>query len=202
MAGARAGDRAALEALLRRHQPRVHALCRRMLGDDRDAEDATQEALVAVVRGLPRFDGRSAFGTWVHRVTVNVCLDELRRRGRRPRTVPVDGHGPDGHARPEPADPRPGPAELVTGRLPLDAALDRLPPEHRAAVVLRDLLGLDYATIAEILAIPPGTVRSRIARGRARLADLVGPDELDGDARSTPAVGNQEGPPHVGGGRR
>ena len=171
-----------------------------MLADDADAEDATQDALVAVVRGLPRFDGRSAFTTWVHRVTVNVCLDELRRRGRRPRTVPVDAVTDDGRWRPEPADPRPGPAEVVTGRLPLDAAMGELPPEHRAAVVLRDLLGLDYATIAEVLEIPPGTVRSRISRGRARLATLLETHEVQ-PAPGAPG-GNPEGRPDVGGSRR
>ena len=82
---ARQGDREALEALLRRHQDRLHGLCRRMLGNDHDAEDATQEAMIAIVRGLARFDGRSAFSTWAYRVATNAALDELRRKGRRPR---------------------------------------------------------------------------------------------------------------------
>jgi RNA polymerase sigma-70 factor (ECF subfamily) len=69
------GDRAALDTLLRRHYDRLYALCRRMTGDDADAADACQEALMAIVRGLPGFDGRSAFGTWAYRVTTNACLD-------------------------------------------------------------------------------------------------------------------------------
>ena len=81
---AQAGDRAALEALLRAHQPQIHAVCRRITGNDADALDATQEALIAVVRGLPRFDGRSRVSTWVYRIATNASLDELRRRGRRP----------------------------------------------------------------------------------------------------------------------
>ena len=84
---AQAGDRAALDALLRRHHDRIYALCRRMTGNDADALDATQEALIAVVRGVARFDGRAAFSTWVYRVATNACLDELRRRGRRPEPV-------------------------------------------------------------------------------------------------------------------
>ncbi len=83
---ARRGDRNALEALVTSHYDRVHALCRRMLGNDADALDATQDALLAVIRGLGRFDGRSSFGTWLYRVTTNTCIDELRRRRRRPVT--------------------------------------------------------------------------------------------------------------------
>lgn len=176
VAAAQAGDRAALDELLRAHQSQVHAICRRITGNDADALDATQEALIAIVRGLPRFDGRSRFSTWVYRVATNACLDELRRRRRRP----IVGLGDHDAAEVEPASPAPGPAELVADRLDVDAALARLPEEFRVAVVLRDLCQLDYAEIAEVLDIPAGTVRSRIARGRAQLADHL--------------AGNQTGP--------
>lgn len=165
LVAARDGDRAALDRLLRREQPRIHALCRRLTGNDADALDATQEALIAIVRGLPRFDGRAAFSTWSHRVATNACLDELRRRTRRP--VPVDE---DAHVERPVAGSAPGTAEEVAERLALDQALAQLTPEFRAVVVLRDVAGLDYAAIAEVLDLPPGTVRSRIARGRAQLA--------------------------------
>jgi len=170
---AQAGDRAALDELLRRHHDRIAALCRRMCGNPADGADATQEALIAIVRGLDRFDGRAAFTTWAYRVATNACLDELRRRGRRPLSGVDDevlestGRG----ARPGAADADPG--DLVADRLDVDAALATLSPDHRAAVVLRDLCTLDYAEIAEVLAIPPGTVRSRIARGRAALAEVL-----------------------------
>ena len=166
MADAQQGDRSALEALLRRHHDRVAALCTRMCGPS-DAPDATQEALMAVVRGLPRFDGHAAFTTWLYRVTTNACLDELRRRRRRPLLGLDDERPLDGPAL------GPDPAAAVAARIDVDGALARLPPEFRAAVVLRDLCGLDYAEIAEVLRIPPGTVRSRIARGRGQLADLL-----------------------------
>lgn len=165
--------------MLRRHVDRVHALCRRMTGNDADADDATQEALLAVVRGIDRFDGRASFTTWVYRVATNACLDELRRRRRRP-TLPgddLDGRHPA--QRPWDADGTNG----VAARVDLDAALAQLPSEQRAAVVLRDLCQLDYAGIAEILDIPPGTVRSRIARGRGRLADLLAPRNPPPDRR-------------------
>ena len=172
MTAVRAGDSDALDTLLQRHYDALHRLCRRMCGNEADADDATQEALLAVVRGLTSFDGRAAFTTWAHRVTVNACLDELRRRGRRP--APSDQAGLD--SRPGAlhivGDPEPG--EAVALRLDLDAALARLAPEVRAAVVLRDVGGHDYAAIAVILGIPIGTVRSRISRGRSALAELLG----------------------------
>ena len=165
---AQGGGRGALDELLRGHYPRLLPLCRPRTGDPADAEDACQEALIALARGLPRFDGRSAFTTWAYRVTANACLDELRRRRRRP--VPdLDGDTPTGRVAPVPPDPVDG----VVARLDVDAALAAVAPDFRAAVVLRDLCQLSYEEIAEILDVPVGTVRSRIARGRAALLPLL-----------------------------
>lgn len=187
MAAAQGGDRDALEALLRRHHDRIYALCRRMTGNDADALDATQEALIAVVRGLHRFDGRAAFTTWSYRVATNAALDELRRRRRRPDPVETDDELSQ-------AGGPPAMDETLTTRLEIDEALDELIPEYRAAVVLRDKLGLEYAEIAEVLEVPIGTVRSRIARGRAALADrLVSTQGPLGDA----PPGNQRPVPDV-----
>jgi RNA polymerase sigma-70 factor, ECF subfamily len=147
--------------LLRRHHDRLAALCRRLCGNDADAADATQEALIAIVRGLPRFDGRAAFSTWAYRVATNACLDELRRRARRP-IAGLD-------RAPEPIAGG-DPAEAAAAAVDVDAALASLSTEFRVAVVLRDLCALDYAEIAEVLDVPIGTVRSRIARGRAAIA--------------------------------
>lgn len=174
VAASLAGDRQSLDALLRRHYDPIHRLCRRMTGNDADAADATQEALLALVRGLARgrFDGRSRFSTWAHRVAVNACLDELRRRRRRPEPVDADAEVLSSRS----LDGRPAAPGVDSGvaeRLELDSALQQLPPEFRAAVVLRDVCDLDYAAIAEVLDVPPGTVRSRIARGRAALGDLL-----------------------------
>lgn len=196
VAAANLGDRAALEALLRRHHDRVHALCRRLVGNEADALDATQEALIAIVRGLPRFDGRARFSTWVHRVATNACLDELRRRGRRPVVGLPQDRDPEGTG-PLP-DPRAQAAtEAVTDRLELDAALAALRPELRAAVVLRDLCQLDYAEMAQVLDLPPGTVRSRIARGRAQLARLLDVGNHDAPLRR-PSTSPSEPPPTQG----
>jgi RNA polymerase sigma-70 factor (ECF subfamily) len=169
VAAAQSGDTRALDTLLRRHHDRVHLLCRRMTGNDADAQDATQEALIAVVRGLPRFDGRAAFTTWMYRVATNACLDELRRRKRRPDPVSTDIE-----ARPRSGDATPDLDQTVADRFALDSALDTLSAEFRSVIVLRDVLGLDYAAIAEVLGLPAGPVRSRIARGRAELARRLG----------------------------
>lgn len=167
---ARNGDRRALDRLLRDQQPRVYAVCRRIAGNDADALDATQEALIAIVRGLERFDGRARLSTWVYRIATNACLDELRRRRRRP-LIGLPEH-PDGTPIEMAADD-PAVDSSVANRLLVDEALTELPEEFRAAVVLRDLCQLDYREISEVLEIPPGTVRSRIARGRAQLAAVI-----------------------------
>lgn len=163
---AQAGDRIALDKLLRIHQPAVYAICRRIVGNEADALDAMQDALIAIVRGLGRFDGRSKLSTWVYRIATNACLDEVRRRGRRPVPgLPDDERaGSSGEGRVE---------DVVAARIDVDAALQAVPLDFRAPVVLRDLCSLDYAEIAEVLGIPPGTVRSRIARGRAVLAEQL-----------------------------
>lgn len=164
-AAAGAGDRRALEVLLARHFDRIHAICRRITGHPEDALDATQEALLAVSRGVARYDARAAFTTWLYRVATNAALDELRRRRRRP--LPLDVEATDHHATPAEG----GSVEsAVAARIDVDAALESLPAEFRAAVVLRDLCDFDYAEIAEALGVPIGTVRSRIARGRAAIA--------------------------------
>jgi RNA polymerase sigma-70 factor (ECF subfamily) len=164
---AQQGDHQALNTLLEQHYDRVYAICRRLAGNDADAADATQEALMAIVRGLHKFDGRAKFTTWSYRVATNACLDELRRRGRRP-TPGLPEFETVEHAT-EPSAP--GIDDTVTDRIVLDDALAALPEEFAAPIVLHDQLGMDYAEIAETLDIPPGTVRSRIARGRSRLAD-------------------------------
>jgi RNA polymerase sigma-70 factor (ECF subfamily) len=184
ISAAQRGDRNALDQLLRLHQDRIHAVCRRLAGNDADAMDATQEALIAIVKGLPRFDGRAKFSTWAYRVATNACLDELRRRGRRPQPglpeFETAAHSPLGGSSPR------DPADTVSAKLDVDRGLADLPEEFRTAVILRDVAGLDYAEIAEVLGIAPGTVRSRIARGRSRLADTIAGNQPPLDQRQTP----------------
>lgn len=174
-----AGDADALEVLLRRHYDRVLAVCRRVTANATDADDAAQQALIAITRGIARFDRRSSFTTWIHRIAVNASLDELRRRSRRPAVALPDSLADrsDRFA----VDAR------IADQVDIDRALATLPDDYRIAVVLRDLADLDYAQIAEVLDIPPGTVRSRIARGRAALAHQLGnPDGSDRRPRGQP----------------
>ena len=153
-----------------------------MAGGSRDADDALQETLIRIVRGLDSFDGRSSFATWAYRIATNTSLDELRKRRRRPQLqLLVDD---------EPHDPTDERAhrnvEAVVDRTAIDDALAELPDEFRAAVVLRDVADLDYAEIAEALNVPVGTVKSRIARGRGMLAAQLG-NQLPPDERPTRA---------------
>lgn len=167
---ARRGDRGAIDRVLQHVYPGVWKVSRRMMGNDHDAADATQNALIAIVAGLARFDGRAAVTTWSYRIASNACIDELRRRNRRPDPAemvePGDGAGDDDLA------------GRVSDRLDIDAALQSLADDHREIVVLREIAGLEYAEIADHLGIPVGTVRSRLARARGRLADLLSEGNL------------------------
>lgn len=173
VAAARSGDRFALDQLLRRHYDRIHAITRRIAGGTRDADDACQEALIKIVRNLSKFDGRSSFGTWAYRIATNAALDELRKRKRRPALQLVHDDLDDGHdaTAVDPIDTRSGArTDAIADRLAIDEALDELDEDFRAAVVMRDIADLDYAEIADVLGVPVGTVKSRIARGRKQLA--------------------------------
>jgi RNA polymerase sigma-70 factor (ECF subfamily) len=156
---------------LAQHYERIHAVCRRITGNEADADDATQEALLAVTRGLSRFAHESRFSTWVYRVAVNASLDELRRRKRRPAPTEPNAEWAAGMGTGSSVE------AAALDRVDIDAALARIPVEFRTAVVLRDLAGLDYAGIAEVLGLPIGTVRSRISRGRAALVPLLADPE-------------------------
>ncbi len=182
VAAAQGGDRNALDQLIRRHYDRIHAVCRRIAGTNRDADDACQEALIKIVRSLPRFDGRSSFATWAYRIATNASLDELRKRQRRP-MPDVDDFADERAEQRVDNDP-----SDVGDRMILDRALGELSDDLRAAVVLRDVADLEYSEIAEALDIPVGTVKSRISRGRSALAERL---RLDLDLPLSPDTGNQ-----------
>lgn len=171
VAQAQEGDRGALDQLLHRHYDRIYGICRRLLNSETDAADATQQALIAIVRGLANFDRRSKFSTWYYRVATNCCLDELRRINRRATPSVIDEH--DGLLDQLIRSDGPGFDQSVVDADAIQRALELLPSHFRTAVVLRDQAQLSYSEIAEILGVAVGTVRSRIARGRARLADLL-----------------------------
>ncbi|WP_051723756.1 RNA polymerase sigma factor SigM [Micromonospora chokoriensis] len=168
-----AGDRDAFAELFHRHRDRLWAVALRTLGDREEAADALQDALLSAHRAAARFRGDSAVTTWLHRIVVNACLDRIRRRQAHP-TVPLpdgnraeDGSGTGGL---EPAAPVQDHDTVLVVR----QALTALPLEQRAALVLVDVQGYPVAEVARILGVAEGTVKSRCARGRARLAVLLG----------------------------
>lgn len=160
-----AGDRDAFDELVRRHRDRLWAVALRTLGHREDAADALQDALLSAYRSAGSFRGDAQVTTWLHRIVVNACLDRVRRNRVRT-TVPL----PEGDGPAAPGDPL-GDRETA---LEIEAALATLPPEQRAALVLVDVQGLPVEEAAAVLEVPTGTVKSRCARGRARLAVQLG----------------------------
>ncbi|WP_370083793.1 RNA polymerase sigma factor SigM [Streptacidiphilus sp. MAP12-16] len=165
------GDHDAFGELVHRHRERLWAVALRTLGDREEAADALQDALVSAFRSAHTFQGRSAVTTWLHRIVVNACLDRARRAATR-RTRPLDdqpGHE-DLLGHDEGADISAERGEL---RRELGTALASLPAEQRAALVLVDMQGYPVAEAALMLGVPTGTVKSRCARGRARLLPQI-----------------------------
>ncbi|MGD2114665.1 MAG: sigma-70 family RNA polymerase sigma factor [Acidobacteriota bacterium] len=172
----RYGDPEAFAELYRAYERMVFNLALRLSGDRERAADLSQEIFLRVYRHLDRFRGRSSLKTWIYRVAVNHCRSRLRPRALRIELFTPSREDEDPLA--EVADSRRGPEELAMAgdaERALRAALAELPRSFREAVVLRDLEGLAYDEIAEVLGVKIGTVRSRIARGRRRLSELLGP---------------------------
>ena len=155
------GDRAAFGVLVERHQRRVYNLTFRMLGRPEDAADATQDAFITAMRKLEGFRGTSAFTTWLHRVAVNICYDQLRKRVRE---IPVEEHEE------APSAGAPDMADTSATAVDVQRALLTVPEEFRAVLILHDVQGVPYEAIAESLGAPLGTVKSRLHRGRVALA--------------------------------
>ena len=158
---ARAGDHVAFRDLVRHYDPGLRSLAFRLLGDAGRMDDVLQDAYVKAYRNLGTFRGESSVRTWMYRITYNACLDDLRRRSR-VRDLPMDA-APDRPA----AGPDPG--ERAVLRSGLAAALSGLPPDQRAAVMLVDAEGFDYAAAGKVLGVAEGTVASRVSRARAAL---------------------------------
>ena len=190
-----AGDHDAFGVLVQRHRDRLWAVALRTLGDREEAADALQDALVSAFRGAHTFQGRSAVTTWLHRIVVNACLDRARRAASH-RTRPLDeqpaletalglGEGAD------------APVERGELRQEVAQALASLPGDQRAALVLVDMHGYPVAEAAAILEVPVGTVKSRCARGRARLlpqiAHLRAGADPEPDAGRQPDVSRETG---------
>ncbi len=206
------GDPDAFGELVRRHRDRLWAVALRTLGDREEAADAVQDALVSAYRAAHTFRGQSAVTTWLHRITVNACLDRARKAASR-KTSPVDDTERLEQLL-EPHESASAPAERNDLHRQLLEALGTLPPDQRAALVLVDMQGYPVAEAARMLDVPTGTVKSRCARGRARLLPLLkhlrpentSADREEGTGRNRtqgtsvpPAAGpRRAGPPDTG----
>ncbi|MEV7560559.1 RNA polymerase sigma factor SigM [Streptomyces sp. NPDC048331] len=166
-----AGDPEAFGELVRRHRDRLWAVALRTLGDREEAADAVQDALVSAYRAAHTFRGDSAVTTWLHRITVNACLDRARKAASR-RTSPIEDTDRLERLL-EPHESAEAPAERQDLHRQLLAALSTLPADQRAALVLVDMQGYPVAEAARLLDVPTGTVKSRCARGRAKLVPLL-----------------------------
>lgn len=169
---AQKGDRQALETLLLKYEKKVYNVSYRFMGSEADAYDMAQESLIKIYKGVSAFRLEASFSSWVYRVTVNTCLDELRKRKKAPLSLDNTLEGgvfiedktgitPEIHAL------------NIESREDIQKAINTLSADHRITVVLRDIQGLSYEEIADTLSISIGTVKSRLNRGRQRLKEIL-----------------------------
>ncbi|HXV70459.1 MAG TPA: sigma-70 family RNA polymerase sigma factor [Acidimicrobiia bacterium] len=161
------GDHDAFTQMMRAHEDRVFSVCLRIMGNRELALDATQETFLTTFRKASQFKGNSALGTWIYRIAVNTCYDQLRKQKRR-KTDPMPEHL-------DPTDYSAEDAVHAAGLRPeIQRALAAIPEDFRMAVILSDIEGMGLPEVAEILEIPVGTVKSRVFRGRRLLAGELG----------------------------
>ena len=165
-------DEAAFEELIRQYEKKVYTLCFRMCGNSEDAEEAAQDAFLALWRVIDRFRQESSLSTWIYRLATNACIDTLRRRKKQSGSVSLD----DEELFVDAVDTSPQPQETVEHRETqklLQEGLSALPEEYRKVLILREIEGLSYTEIAESASIELGTVKSRISRGRSLLRNFL-----------------------------
>ena len=168
---AKQGDMHAFEELILQHEKIVYNVALRMMNHSEDAKDISQEVFLKAYRNIGNFDERSQFSTWIYRITANTCIDEMRKRkGRQSFSLE------EGSMQRQVADAGETPEESMLReeqKSEILQALESLSPEHKVAVILRDIKGLSYEEIAEILELTLGTVKSRISRGRNQLKQEI-----------------------------
>jgi RNA polymerase sigma-70 factor (ECF subfamily) len=160
---AQKGDVASLERLLEDHYDYIFSICRKVIGNTEDANEATQEALISIVKNINSFKFSSKFSTWVYRIATNAALDEIRKKSRRPTT--------EFNEETVTTERKSSLEDEVIDRIDVTTALQALPEEFRIVLVLRDQLGNSYDDIGELLGVPAGTVKSRIARARQKIKE-------------------------------
>lgn len=169
---ASSGDASAFNELMAMHERRMYAVALKTCSNPEDAQDCLQEAMLRIFKSIASFKGQSSFSTWVYRITMNTCLDELRRRKNRT-NVSLDNLLDSGWS---PADEGDGPENhtiRVIKQQYLHRFMEELPEDMRSAVVLRDVEGYAYEDIANMLNVNVGTVKSRISRAREKLREKI-----------------------------
>ncbi len=173
---AKNGDMLAFEQLVLRHEKIVYHVALRMMSNAEDAQDLSQEIWIKIYRSLDRFDGMSAFSTWIYRIAVNACIDEMRKRkGKQSISMEEAAEKDDGIGL-QIADEGVTPEESFMQKeayQELLSAMEKLSPEHKAVLILRDVKGLSYEEIAEIMNLQEGTVKSRLFRARGNLREEI-----------------------------
>jgi RNA polymerase sigma-70 factor (ECF subfamily) len=184
---AKNGDIHAFENLIENHRKRVYNIAFKMLHNQEDAYDITQEVFIRVFKSMKEFREEASFSTWIYRITKNACLDELRKRKNKA-TVSMDEdlETEDGTIKRQVEDCSPGPDALYESMELRDivrTAIGHLSDEHKFVIILRDLQGFSYEEIAKVLECPEGTVKSRINRARKALKEILQRrmELLDGD---------------------
>ena len=176
-ARARDGDQDAFEQLVRDNEKRIYTLALRMTGSREDALDLAQDAFFQAWKALPTFQGESSFATWLYRLATNLCLDHLRAQKRRTQSMgPALSLDDEENGPGQVADQQLQPQEAVERserRRALERGLASLPDHHRQVLIMRELSGLSYQEIAQVLDLDLGTVKSRIARARLSLRKIL-----------------------------
>lgn len=182
------GDTGAFRLLVERYENRIYALACSIIGDRETAREAAQDTFVRAYRALPKFEGKSSFYTWLYRIATNVCLNVVQRENRRLDNVSLDALQETYDIAPDRffgAETPESDIERIDLRNKIQRVLNRLSPDHRAVVVLKDIEDMSQEEIAETLGISIGTVKSRLFRAREHLRDLLHPlyaDWMEKDA--------------------
>lgn len=175
------GDIESFEKLIKDYQIYAYNIAYRILGNEEDAKDATQEALIKVYKSINKFQMKSSFSTWLYRIVANTAKDFLKERGVE--KYSIDGDEKSEKAKLEIADQSFNPETIYARNESskiIQESIEKLPKDSRIALVLRDIQGFTYEEISEIITVPIGTVKSRIARGRSQLKKILTVEGRDG----------------------
>jgi len=170
------GDVSSFEQLINQYQKMAYNVAYRIMGNEEDAKDMTQEALIKVYKKLKSFRMDASFSTWLYRIVMNTCKDELRKKKMKVVSIDQSFDTGDGEVQMDLEDEKLGPEDKLIQKetqTMVQEALNQLPEANRIVLVLRDIEGMSYDEISEVLQLPKGTVKSRINRGRQGLKEVI-----------------------------